>query len=85
MSHVGVQADLTDERSGSFATKEEAIAYVVSFAPRGISFFDIAVVESGLTADEADLIEPPPLAAYKPWIVPLTARPNDAATDTADG
>jgi hypothetical protein len=68
----------------SFATKEEAIAYIVSFAPREISLFDIAVVESGLTADEADLLAPPPLAAYKPWIVPLTARPNDAATDTAD-
>jgi hypothetical protein len=31
----------------SFATKEEAIAYIVSLAPRGTSLFDIAVVESG--------------------------------------
>ena len=50
----------------------------------GISLFDIAVVESGLTADEADLLAPPPLAAYEPWIVPLTVRPNDAASNTAD-
>ena len=88
MSHAEVQADLTGERRGaavSFATKEEAIAYIASHAPRGTSLFDIAVVESGLTdVDEADLLEPLPLAAYKPWIVPLTARPNDAASDTAD-
>jgi hypothetical protein len=30
------------------------------------------------------LLEPLPRAAYKPWIVPLTARPNDAASNTAD-
>ena len=88
MSHAEVQADLTGERRGaavSFATKEEAIAYIVSHAPRGTSLFDIAVVESGLTdVDEADLLEPLPRAAYKPWIVPLTARPNDAASDMAD-
>jgi hypothetical protein len=69
MSHAGVQADLTGERCGaavSFATKEEAIAYIVSHAPRGTSLFDIAVVESGLTVvDEVDLLEPLPLAAYK--------------------
>jgi hypothetical protein len=88
MSHAEVQADLTGERRGaavSFATKEEAIAYIVSHAPHGTSLFDIPVVESGLTdVDEADLLEPLPRAAYKPWIVPLTARPNDAASDTAD-
>ena len=88
MSHAEVQADLTGERRGaavSFATKEEAIAYIVSHAPRGTSLFDIAVVEGGLTdVDEADLLEPLPRAAYKPWIVPLTARPNDAASNTAD-
>jgi hypothetical protein len=88
MSHAEVQADLTGERRGaavSFATKEEAIAYIVSHAPRGTSLFDIAVVESGLTdVDEADLLEPLPRAAYKPWIVRLTARPSDAAGDTAD-
>ena len=38
----------------------------------------------GLTADEADLLEPPPLAAYKPWVVPLTVRPNDGVSETAD-
>jgi hypothetical protein len=49
MSHPGVQADTTGERPGaavSFATKEDAIAYIVSLAPRGTSFFDIPVVES---------------------------------------
>jgi hypothetical protein len=88
MSHAEVQADSTGERRGaavSFATKEEAIAYIVSHAPRGTSLFDIAGGESGLTdVDEADLLEPLPRAAYKPWIVPLTARPNDPASDTAD-
>jgi hypothetical protein len=37
-----------------------------------------------LTADEADLLEPPPLAAFEPWVVPLTVRRNDAADETAD-
>ena len=37
-----------------------------------------------LTAYEADLLEPLPRAAYKPWVVPLTFRPNDAAEETAD-
>jgi hypothetical protein len=37
-----------------------------------------------LTADEADLLEPPPLAAFKPWVVPLTVRLNDAASEMAD-
>ena len=50
MSHAEVQADLTGERRGaavSFATKEEAIAYIVNLATRGTSLFGIAVVESG--------------------------------------
>ena len=51
MSHaLGVQAVSTGERGGwavSFATKEEAIAYIVSLTPRGTSIFDIPVVESG--------------------------------------
>ena len=34
----------------------------------------------GLTADEVDLLEPPPLAAYKPWVV----RPDDSADETAE-
>ena len=38
-----------------------------------------------LTADEEDLLQPPPLAAYEPWIVALTVRPNDGlAEETAD-
>jgi hypothetical protein len=50
MSHAEVQADSSGERRGaaaSFATKEEAIAYIASLAGRGTSIFDIAVVESG--------------------------------------
>jgi hypothetical protein len=49
MSHPRVQADSTGERRGaavSFATKEDAIAYIVSLAPRGTSLFDNPVVES---------------------------------------
>jgi hypothetical protein len=50
MSRVpGVQADTTGERRGaavSFATKEDAIAYIVGLAPHGTSLFDIPVVES---------------------------------------
>jgi hypothetical protein len=66
MSHaLGVQADSTGDWDGeavSFVTKEEAIAYLVSLAPRGTSIFDIPVVESGdpATSPEeiADLIAP---------------------------
>jgi hypothetical protein len=50
MSHPGVQADSTGERRGvavSFATKEDAIAYIVSLAPHRTSLFDIPVIESG--------------------------------------
>jgi hypothetical protein len=50
MSHAGIQADSTGERRGaavSFATKEEAMAYMVSLAPHGTNLFDIPVVESG--------------------------------------
>jgi len=45
MSHAGVQADLTGERrraAVSFATKEEAMAYIVSLGSH-----DIRVIESG--------------------------------------
>jgi hypothetical protein len=71
MSHLGVQADSTGERRGmavTFATKEEAMAYI----------------GQSVTVDEAGLLEPLPPAAYEPWIVPLTVRPNDAASHTAD-
>jgi hypothetical protein len=74
MSHAGVQADSTGRQRGaavSFATKAEAIAF-------------IAKSVLSLTVDEADLLEPLPRAAYTPWIVPLTAQPNDAAGDAAD-
>jgi len=39
---------------------------------------------SGLTADEADLLEPPPLRAYEPWLVPLAVRPNAPVSETDD-
>jgi hypothetical protein len=45
-----VQADSTGDRRGaavSFATKEDAIAYIVSLAPRVTSHYDMAVVQSG--------------------------------------
>lgn len=78
MSHaLGVQADSTGEGGGwavSFATKEEAIAYIVSLAAHGTSIFDIPVVESGDPAaspDEiADLIAPAPIASA-PWLTPI--------------
>ena len=80
MSHaLGVQANSTGEWGGgavSFATKEEAIAYIVSLASRGTSIFDIPVVESGDPAaspDEiADLIAPAPIACA-PWLTPIGA------------
>jgi hypothetical protein len=49
MSNLGVQADTTGERRGaavSFATKEDAITYIASLAPRGTGLFDNPVVES---------------------------------------
>ena len=80
MSHaLGVQANSTGEWGGgavSFATKEEAIAYIVSLAPRGTSIFDIPVVESGDPAaspeEIADLIAPAPIACA-PWLTPIGA------------
>ena len=80
MSHAfGVQADSTSEWGGgavSFATKEEAIAYIVSLAPRGTSIFDVLVVESGDPAaspeEIADLIAPAPIACA-PWLTPIGA------------
>ena len=80
MSHaLGVQADSTGEWRGaavSFATKEEAIAYIVSLAPGGTSIFDISVVESGDRAaspgEIADLIAPAQIACA-PWLTPIGA------------
>jgi hypothetical protein len=78
MGHaLGVQADSTGQRRGaavSFVTKEEAIAYIVSLAPRGI--FDVPVVESGdpaaLPEEIADLIAPAPIVCA-PWLTPIGA------------
>ena len=86
MSHaLGVQANSTGEWGGgavSFATKEEAIAYIVSLAPRETSIFGIPVVESGDPAaspeeiaepeEIADLIAPAPIACA-PWLTPIGA------------
>ena len=80
MSHaLGVQAHSTGEwgsGAASFATKEEAIAYIVSLAPHGTCMFDIPVVESGdpgASPDEiADLIAPAPIACA-PWLTPIGA------------
>ena len=80
MSHApGVQANSTGEWGGgavSFATKEEAIAYIVSLAPRGTSIFDVPVVEGGDPAaspeEIADLIAPAPIACA-PWLTPIGA------------
>ena len=74
-----VQAHSTGEWGGgavSFATKEEAIAYIVSLAPRGTDIFDIPVVASGDPAaspeEIADLIAPAPIACA-PWLTPIGA------------
>jgi hypothetical protein len=60
----------------SFATKEEAIAYIVSVAPRETSLFDIPVVESrdpaASTEEIADLIAPAPIVCA-PWLTPIGA------------
>jgi hypothetical protein len=37
-----------------------------------------------LTAEEADLLAPPPIMAYEPWVVPLTVRANDDASDIVE-
>jgi hypothetical protein len=47
------QSDSTGEWRGaavSFATQEEAMAYIVSLPPLGTSLFDIPVIESGGSA-----------------------------------
>ena len=80
MSHaLGVQADSTGEWGGgavSFATKADAMAYIVSLTLRGTSIFDVPVVESGdpgASPEEiADLIAPAPIACA-PWLTPIGA------------
>ena len=79
MSHaLGVQANSTGEWRGaavSFATQEEAIAYIVSLA-EGTSIFDISGVESGDRAaspeEIAGLIAPAQIACA-PWLTPIGA------------
>jgi hypothetical protein len=66
----------------SISTRSWATKLVESFQNDSCKIAEHSV--SGLTADEADLLEPPPLAAFEPWVVPLTIRPNDAASETAD-
>ena len=66
----------------SISTRSLATKLVESFQNDSCEIAEHSLL--GLTADEADLLEPLPLAAYKPWVVPLTVRPNDAASETAD-
>jgi hypothetical protein len=60
----------------SFATKEEAIACIVSLASRGTGIFDIPVVENSDPAaspeEIADLIAPA-LITWVPWLTPISA------------
>lgn len=64
----------------SISTRSWASKLVESFDSCATAGHSVLV----LTADEADLLEPPPLAAFKPWVVPLTVQLNDAASETAD-
>ena len=66
----------------AFPAKHELSTDVECFQNDGCESAGHSVLS--LTADEADLLEPLRLAAYKPWVVPLTVRPNDAADETAD-
>ena len=65
----------------STTTRSWASKLVESFQNDGCKSVGDDVLD--LTADEADLLEPPPGDAYKPWVVPLTFRPNDASEETA--
>jgi hypothetical protein len=57
--------------------------YAERLGNRGLKRVEASAL--GLTAEEADLLAPPLLADYAPWVVPLTVRPNgEDATDTAD-
>jgi hypothetical protein len=66
----------------STTTRSWASKLVASFQNDGCQGAADDVLD--LTADEADLLEPPPLKVYEPWVVPLTVRPNDATEETAD-
>jgi hypothetical protein len=55
------QADSTGESRGaavSFATKQEAIAYIVSLAPRGTSLLDIREAGSRVDAQGIEAVSP---------------------------
>jgi hypothetical protein len=52
---------------------------VASFQNDGCRSVGDSVLD--LTADEAELLEPPPRAAYEPWVVPLAFRPDGAAEE----
>ena len=64
------------------STRSWASKLVESFQNDGCKSVGDDVLD--LTAHEADLLEPTPLVAYEPWVVPLTFRPNDAPEETAD-
>jgi hypothetical protein len=66
----------------SISARSWASKLVESFQNDGCESAGHSVLR--LTADEVGLLEPSPFAAHKPWVVPLTFRPNDAAYDTAD-
>ena len=67
----------------SISTRSWASKLVESFQNDGSEIAEHSLL--GLTADEADLLEPLRLAAYEPWVVPLIVRPNEAAAnETAD-
>jgi hypothetical protein len=66
----------------SISTRSWASELVESFQNAGCESSRHSVL--GLTADEMDLLEPPPLASHKPWVVPLAVRSNSAAEETAE-
>ena len=66
----------------STSTCSWASKLVESFQNNGCKSAGDGVLD--LTAEEADLLAPPPLKAYEPWVLPLTVLPNDAAEEMAD-
>ena len=66
----------------STSTRSCASELVQSFQNDGCKSAGDGVLD--LTANEADLLAPPPFAAYKPWVVPLIVRPNDDANDMVE-
>jgi hypothetical protein len=64
------------------STRSWASKLVESFQNDDCKGTGVGVLD--LTANEADLLAPPPFAAYKPWVVPLIVRPNDDANDMVE-